>query len=296
MQNEAQYDLNRKAAKISALSSNNLDKYEYLTGEDLGLKPSTIEQAKFEYSPLGKIFNKGLSEDDKKEGLLKRLENIEGNNEVQLKAIKDQGKKQLREIKNINKSNTLKVIDKIRRKNSGANRILLDIDETLDDAELVCTKTDRTKYDFNRFLFPLKFIEKIHNYEITLDEAINYQTELEILINKLDNDYKPRIPKKGKEKNNVLESARKLLDARKDIIGFFEKGTFPYKGNVFKTKEEESEENKLEKIKDDYKKFIEYIENESKGINYDLFKDYFDLEVSSALATQLYETKNKNKN
>ena len=73
MQNEAQYD--RKVAKISALSSNNLDKYEYLTGEDLGLKPSTVEQAEFEYSPSGKIFNKGLSEDDKKEGLFKRLEN-----------------------------------------------------------------------------------------------------------------------------------------------------------------------------------------------------------------------------
>ena len=65
MQNEAQYDLDREAAKISALSSNNLDKYEYLTGEDLGLDPSTIEQTKFESSPLGKIFNKGLNEDDK---------------------------------------------------------------------------------------------------------------------------------------------------------------------------------------------------------------------------------------
>ena len=71
MQNEAQYDLDRKAAKISALSSNNLDKYEYLTGEDLGLKPNTIEQARFEYFPLGKIFNKGLSEDDKKKDCLK---------------------------------------------------------------------------------------------------------------------------------------------------------------------------------------------------------------------------------
>ena len=48
-QNEVQYDLDREAAKISALSSNNLDKYEYLTGEDLDIKPSTIEQAKFEY-------------------------------------------------------------------------------------------------------------------------------------------------------------------------------------------------------------------------------------------------------
>ena len=75
-QNESQYDLGREAAKISALSSNNLDKYELLTDEDLDLKPSTIEQSKFEYSPLDKIFNKGLSEDDKKEGLFKRLENI----------------------------------------------------------------------------------------------------------------------------------------------------------------------------------------------------------------------------
>ena len=71
-QNESQYDLDRKVAEISALSFNNLDKYEYLTGEDLGLKPSTIEKAKFEYSLLGKIFNKGLSEDDKKEGVLKK--------------------------------------------------------------------------------------------------------------------------------------------------------------------------------------------------------------------------------
>ena len=77
MQNKAQYDLDRKATKISALSSNNLDKYQYLDGEDLGLKPNTIEQARFEYSPLGKIFNKGLDKDDQKEGLFKRLKNIE---------------------------------------------------------------------------------------------------------------------------------------------------------------------------------------------------------------------------
>ena len=68
-----------------------MDKYEYLTGGDLGLKPSTIEQAKFEYSPLGKIFNKGLNEDKRKEGLFQRLENIKNKNEEQLQAIKDQG-------------------------------------------------------------------------------------------------------------------------------------------------------------------------------------------------------------
>ena len=87
--NQAQYDLDRLAAKISAYSSGDLRKYEYLTGEDLGYKPSVFEPARFEYSPLGKIFNKGLKEEDKKEWTLKRLRNIEDKNEEQLKAIKN---------------------------------------------------------------------------------------------------------------------------------------------------------------------------------------------------------------
>ena len=77
MENETQYDLDRNASKISALSSNKLDKYQYLTGEDLDIKPSTIEQTTFEYSPLGKVFNKGFDKDDKEEDLFKRLKNIE---------------------------------------------------------------------------------------------------------------------------------------------------------------------------------------------------------------------------
>ena len=88
-QNEAQYDLNRKEAKISEFSSGNLDKYEYLTGEVVNYKPRIVEQAKFDYSPLSKFFNKGLKQQDKKEGLLKRLKNTEDKNKEKLKAIKD---------------------------------------------------------------------------------------------------------------------------------------------------------------------------------------------------------------
>ena len=102
-QNESQYDLDREAAKISALSSNNLDKYELLTGEDLDLKPSTVEQAKFEYSPLGRIFNKGLSEEDKKEGLFKRLENIKDKNEELLNKINTTNKVSKNKIHNQSK-------------------------------------------------------------------------------------------------------------------------------------------------------------------------------------------------
>ena len=57
---KAQYDLDRQAAKISALSSGELEKYEYLSGEDLGYKPDIVQKAKFEYSPLGQVFNKGF--------------------------------------------------------------------------------------------------------------------------------------------------------------------------------------------------------------------------------------------
>ena len=106
------YDWDRKAAKVSVLSSNNLGRYEYLTVEDLSLKPSSIEQAKFEHSPLGKIFNKGFEKDKEKEknrevGLLKRLKNIEDKNEKQLKVLQDQLEKQpiISKIENPNFNN-----------------------------------------------------------------------------------------------------------------------------------------------------------------------------------------------
>ena len=67
---QAQCDLDWEAARISALSSNELDKFKYLTVEDLGYKSGVVEQAKFEYSRLGRVFNKGLKEDKKVEGLL----------------------------------------------------------------------------------------------------------------------------------------------------------------------------------------------------------------------------------
>ena len=83
-----QYDINRKAAKISALSSGKIDKYEYLTGEEIlpSNQKQIIERAKFTYSPLGKAFKK------------------------QTKIIEDQGGKQ---IKAIHDKRPIKSIEKI---------------------------------------------------------------------------------------------------------------------------------------------------------------------------------------
>ena len=87
--NNAEYNLDRMNAEISAYSSGDLPKYEYLTKKDLGYKPDAFEQAKFEYSPLSKVCTDGLDKSDKKEGLLKRLKSNEDKSNNQLLAIKN---------------------------------------------------------------------------------------------------------------------------------------------------------------------------------------------------------------
>ena len=87
--NNPQYNLDRMNAEISAYSSSDLPKYEYLTKKDLGYKPDAFEQAKFEYSPLGKLFTDGLDKSDRKEGLLKRFKNIEDRSNNQVLTIKN---------------------------------------------------------------------------------------------------------------------------------------------------------------------------------------------------------------
>ena len=102
---------------------------------------------------------------------------------------------------------------------------------------------------------------------------------------------------KNRREKQSFKICKKTVRKRDDIIDLFKKGTFPYKGNVFTTKEKpESEEDNSEKIKDDYKIFIKYIEDELKGIDYDLFEDYFSFSVPSALAKRLFEAKDKKKN
>ena len=73
--NERPYYLDRMNAEISTYSSGDLPKYEYLTKKD------AVEKVKFEYSPIGKVFNDGLAKEDKskKVGLFKQLKNIEDN-------------------------------------------------------------------------------------------------------------------------------------------------------------------------------------------------------------------------
>ena len=100
-----QYDINREAAKMSALSSGKIHKYEYLTGEYIlpSNQQQIIEQAKFTYSPLGKAFEK------------------------QIKTIEDQGKKQADALESLKPKEQTKLIEDKSNNQSKATIIFIDL-------------------------------------------------------------------------------------------------------------------------------------------------------------------------
>ena len=134
-----QYDINREAAKISALSSGKIDKYEYLTGEEIlpSNQQQIIQQAKFNYSPLGKAFEK------------------------QIKTIKDQGKKQVKAIQD-NKQLVNKYDYKDKLLLSKEREIFKDIyNKRLDKIEEMINESDYDDLDYavlrsNMEYFPIE--------------------------------------------------------------------------------------------------------------------------------------------
>ena len=108
-----QYRINREAAKIPALSSGKIHKYEYLTGEDMlpSSQQQIIEQARFTYSPLGKIFEKQLkTTEDQEQKQVETLNTLKSNNQLTIENVipknalnNDEAKKELDKIKEIEK-------------------------------------------------------------------------------------------------------------------------------------------------------------------------------------------------
>ena len=130
-----QYDINREATKISALSSDRIHKYEYLTGEDIlpTKKQQIIEQAKFTYSPLGKAFEK------------------------QIKTIEDQGEKQVKALNTLKSDNNKLAIEDAIPKSVFANdeakkefNKIKEIEKNV-DREKLFYKSNKNEYNFKIF-------------------------------------------------------------------------------------------------------------------------------------------------
>ena len=228
-QNQADYDLYRQHAKISALSSGKLDKYEYLTGEDLGCRPDLEQKAKFEYSPLGQVFNKGLDSNEKQEGLFKRLKNIEDKTDNQLDLIRDQENRQLDLISKINtektgsikfeneKSKELRELTKRIKKETKVNK----------NKKIVHSAYNKT-YNFNKYTDLRLSGNEIYEKELSLDEAQKGQKEMLEEIEELEKIIKPERGKQPTEKNKesmeeVVENERQFHKTRNDIINVFRK-------------------------------------------------------------------------
>ena len=198
-----QYDINREAAKISALSSGKIDKYEYLTGEEIlqSNQQQIIQQAKFNYSPLGKALEK------------------------QIKTIEDQGKKQVKAIQDnkqiVNKDDDYK--DKLLL--SREREIFKDIyNEKLDKIEELNNKIDYNdlnyvvgtgdKYSFGGLDDPLTFLNSIKKGEISMEKAMEQQYNFRKYLNLT------RIGNKNDNQKRTLANINVFYNARDNAIQF----------------------------------------------------------------------------
>ena len=188
--NNAQYNLDRMNAEISAYFSGDLPKYEYLTKKDLGYKPDAFEKAKFEYSPLGKVFTDGLDKSDRKEGLLKRLKNTEDKSNNQLLTIKNIPRPAKKGKNNGNASDEYKAIQNYKQELIDKNILHLDGVEKFDNIVGKWKQTKNKKIVYknvdakvNTRKFDIyKIFENCLNKKISYDEIDNIEKVLKMVL------------------------------------------------------------------------------------------------------------------
>ena len=203
-----QYDINREAAKISALLSGKIDKYEYLTGEEIlpSIQQQIIEQAKFTYSALAKTFDK------------------------QIKTIKDQGEKQTKAIQD---KRTIKSIEKftygindspiVLKEKEIYNKLtdegfekINNLNKRVDIDKLVFKyKGNTPDEDFSKSDNALDLINKIRDGEISLNEAKEERAKLKSIMGEIEKVQKRYLLKESREARANIEN---LYTARKAAI------------------------------------------------------------------------------
>ena len=217
-----QYDINREAAKISALPSGKIDKYDYLTGEEIlpSNQHQIIQQAKFNYSPLGKALEK------------------------QIKTIEDQGKKQVEAIQDNKKLIKTKINDDDDYKDkllvSREREIFKDIyNKRLGKIEELNNKIDYNnlnyvvagtgdKYSFDDLDDTLTFLKNIKKGEISMKKAIEQQHNFNKYLNLI------RIGKKNDNQKRTLANINVFYNARENAIKFIQN----YGGMILEAREQ----------------------------------------------------------
>ena len=207
-----QYNINRETAKISALSSGKIDKYEYVTGEEIlpSNQQKIIEQAKFTYSSLEKAFDK-------------QIKTTEDQGEKQIKAIQDQGRaKTIKKYDYNDKDNPLILKQKEIFNELVDERLdeITELDETVNCDDLIhrC-KGKNPNEKFNKYDSALHLINKMRNGEIKLSDVKNDQTTLKSNLGEIK---KINNKKRSKEQRNALYNIEMLYKARNEAFKFYD--------------------------------------------------------------------------
>ena len=200
-----QYDINIEAAKILALSSGKIHKYEYLAGEDilLSTQQQIIEQSKFTYSPLGKAFEK------------------------QINTIKDQAQKQIEALESLKqKERTKPIEDKSNNRAEAAiifndlinkrEEIMSELHDSVDYNNLNFEYVGPTKdVNFYGYMDSKELFNLIKHSQIKFSEVKNKQNEF---LNKLSNT---KIGRKTPEQQKIINNLEKFYDSGEEVINFF---------------------------------------------------------------------------
>ena len=185
----------------------------------MGYKPDVVQKAKFEYSPLGQVFNKGLEKDEKQVGLLKRLKNIEDKTNNQLKENKDN---QL-DIKSIGYT----VRQELSQEAKNMLEKLNNKEKLINYKKLGFREGNNKDYDFTNFSSLRYLFRAIYYGQILIPTAEREQDEFDDMLEILKN-YKPRKNSKYyKLKDDLLINAQNFYDGKEMIIEAFKNKMFP---------------------------------------------------------------------
>ena len=233
---------------------------------------------------MGNIFNKGLSEDDKKEGVLKRLKNIEDTNKKPL------------EVKNKANENIKELIDFVDQPLSFEAKELINeiktIQKNVDYRRLKIRGGNNADYDFSDYKTFKELFRGLYYKKTTMDYVERKQDEITGVMGALK-AYTPRDNKYVEAKNKLVNNVENFYKGRKKIIEGFKGGVFPV---YYDEKRKHQMKAQREIEKEEEKKNFKYIENESKDIGYILFSYYFNFAKPSDLAKKNFEIKYKKKN
>ena len=195
-----QYDINREAAKISVLSSGKIDKYEYLTYEEIlpFNQRQMIEQAKFAYSSLGKAFEKETG-------------------------------KQVDTIKSLSPSNKLKQIEGIFSQNlmndliHAKLREIIEFQDIIKKDDLNYKSKGRKTYNFSKYSLTIVFLKDLHEGNLSIEKADIEQSYFATELKNFDKGIKTL------EKKSFFNNLELLFSARGKVLNSFKSRLFPIK-------------------------------------------------------------------